>query len=344
MAIFFIILAFLLLSQLPKFLSARQESIRLEKKKEELRLEKARKVRIEFLNPSCKHGVAGAKNHIQLCPKCLTDHSIKLEKDANLLRLDNKREESRIQRIKDIERINSEQLREDRRLSKAISSYDTEKIIELVDINFLRVIDPKEFEIFTSNIFRAKGYKSNNTTYSGDFGIDVFLEKENELILVQCKRNNISNRVGRPVVQQLFGNIHDYKMKNPNNIEVSGMIVTTSSLTKEAEEWLKDKPIKIIDSISLIKIFKEVVHLKNPLFDEYVISLFQNYEIDEELVRNNLLSQIPKSLCPKCSDIVKTSITKKIYRTWCINPNCDYEPVFYKFDREKHKKSYRKYY
>lgn len=301
------------------------------------RIEEAKK------NAPCKHGTVGAKLNPKVCRFCtneiyieeqrrIAEEKARAEKDA-------KREKARLQRIKDIERVNREKELESERINNVKNSFTPEKLIEIVDIHFLRIISPEDFEVLTMKMFEAKGFRAERTSLVGDFGVDGFLWLQNNLILVQCKRNNAKNNVGRPVLQQLYGNIHDFRSKNPDKT-VSGLLVTSSSITKEAGDWIGDKPIQIINHKGLIELLKSVLLLNLKSFNDYIVDLVDKYKASEELIRKNISSSIPGSLCPKCSDLTKSSRRNGYHKTWCINPNCNYKTSFYYGSRKRY---YRRY-
>ena len=60
-------------------------------------------------------------------------------------------------------------------------------------------------------------------------------------IYIQAKRNDVSNTVGRPLLQTLVGAMQDVQ---------KGVFITTSSYTKEARKYAdkqQQKSLKIID-------------------------------------------------------------------------------------------------
>ena len=47
-------------------------------------------------------------------------------------------------------------------------------------------------------------------------------------------------------MQMLYGNICDFQNRHPA-LKVSGLLATTSSITNEANDWIKGKPIEVLD-------------------------------------------------------------------------------------------------
>lgn len=107
-------------------------------------------------------------------------------------------------------------------------------------------MDGIEFEHFVATIFRNKGYSVTETAASGDHGIDLFLRKNGEEELVQCKVRSTS-LVGEPIIRDFFGAIMNSKAKR-------GYFVTTSKFTNQAIAFSQGKPIILVDINMLVKI------------------------------------------------------------------------------------------
>ena len=98
--------------------------------------------------------------------------------------------------------------------------------------------------------------------------------------MVQCKRNSDSTTVGRPVFQQLYGNMYDYQEQNPQKV-VNCKVVTTGFITNQARSWIANKPkIEAIECNQLIKILKENILVNNEKFNNYLIDLLKKLKIN----------------------------------------------------------------
>lgn len=283
--------------------------------------------KIERETAPCRHGVEGAKFEIARCRLCAKEERERLEarrKEFDRLHeerraeleKDRLREEARLQRVHDLKRVQELINAENERIENVKESMSAQELFELSGIFFLRSLHPEDFEIFVSEMYKAKGWESETTQLTGDYGIDIFLRSGNELVLVQCKRNDARNRVGRPVLQALMGNVADYQSRENNKFNVRGLVVTTSSLTREAVSWTEGKPLGYIDEKNLIKILKEIIFSDNKDFRHYLVNLLQRYKVSSKLLARNIESNLPSNLCPKCSDLIEYNR--------CINPNCNY--------------------
>jgi restriction system protein len=94
---------------------------------------------------------------------------------------------------------------------------------------YLLGMDPFNFERHSMSFFHRAGLEAWATRKSNDFGVDGFAIHPDGLIIVQCKRNSIANKVGRPTIQQFKGVAEEQNAHR-------GYVVTTSAFTEEAIE------------------------------------------------------------------------------------------------------------
>lgn len=65
---------------------------------------------------------------------------------------------------------------------------------------------PKQFEEVVCHHFRQKGYQTELTSYTNDYGIDGFATKDNEKIAIQSKMyGGTTRKVNRQMVMELHG-------------------------------------------------------------------------------------------------------------------------------------------
>lgn len=162
-------------------------------------------------------------------------------------------------------------------------------------IQWVRVMNPDEFEKYTAWIFDKLGYKTKVVGRSHDQGIDVIAEKNNIKHYIQCKRYAKNNTVGVHYLRDFYGAIAD------KLTEGKAYFVTTSKFTLEAEKYVEDKPIELIDSFELIKYIRLAEKESS-----------EKYEINNKI-------------CPKCGGtlILRKGKYGKFYG--CSNyPECKY--------------------
>lgn len=111
------------------------------------------------------------------------------------------------------------------------------KILQELKLNpdLLYKIDPREFEKLVEHLLKKMGYNTFLTPKVKDGGKDILAkfsmpDGHEALCLVECKRYRPEKKVSIETVRGLFGIVNDDRA----NI---GMIVTTSSFTKDAIEF-----------------------------------------------------------------------------------------------------------
>lgn len=106
--------------------------------------------------------------------------------------------------------------------------------------NRFQIIDPKDFENFIARLFKDIGYDVKQTQYSGDFGADLILEKDYEIIAVQVKRYEQDNKAGVKEVNQTIAGNYYYKCRK-------AYLITTSGFTNQAKEIASKTGIELWD-------------------------------------------------------------------------------------------------
>jgi len=112
----------------------------------------------------------------------------------------------------------------------------------MLSTNFT-LMSPFDFENFVAKLFTAIGYKTELTNkIGGDYGVDVIAKKDEEIIVIQCKKYHESNYVGNREVQMLLGAMQLKGLKANK-----GILITTSNFTKQARLQAEDNPIELWD-------------------------------------------------------------------------------------------------
>ena len=104
-----------------------------------------------------------------------------------------------------------------------------------------------EFERLQAR-FRDMGYKANLTSKTGDYGADLLIEKNNELIIVQAKRYN--NTVGVKAIQEAISAQSFYDAAR-------SLVITNNYFTKNAKIMAAKCNVRLIDRDSLYKLIKK---------------------------------------------------------------------------------------
>lgn len=105
-------------------------------------------------------------------------------------------------------------------------------------------MDGVGFERELGGLFRAMGYGVRRTPTSGDQGVDLVLRKNGVTIVVQCKAHK--NVVGPAVARELFGSMVAFRAK-------AAILACTGGFTKGVHEFVKGKPIRLLDASAIAK-------------------------------------------------------------------------------------------
>lgn len=111
-------------------------------------------------------------------------------------------------------------------------------------------ISPNNFEKAIEELFTFMGYSVTRVGGSGDGGVDLRGRNSStgEKVIIQCKR--YKGNVGIGTIRDFYGAfIHSKSDK--------GFVVTTSTFTKESRNWVRDKPIELIDGEKLSRLMMQ---------------------------------------------------------------------------------------
>ena len=103
----------------------------------------------------------------------------------------------------------------------------------------LKAMTPVEFEGWVGARFRDLGYRVKTTAVTGDHGVDLVARRDNEKVIIQCKRYR-DTAVGEPTMRDLYGTMQHESADH-------AYLATTGYLTPAAISWARGKPIEIWD-------------------------------------------------------------------------------------------------
>lgn len=104
--------------------------------------------------------------------------------------------------------------------------------------------DGKTFETYLNVVFKERGYKVFQTSYTKDYGADLVVEKNGIKTVIQAKR--YQTNVGIKGVQEVVAAIKHYQCDK-------AMVITNSHFTKAAVELAKSNQVELWDRELLVK-------------------------------------------------------------------------------------------
>ena len=131
------------------------------------------------------------------------------------------------------------------KFNAAVRAYELEQARRQAE--YWSLISPTRFEYEIANLFRRHGFAASVTSQSGDQGIDIIMHMDDEEVIVQCKRHG--KPVGPAVARELYGALIASGAQ-------SAFLVCPSGFTKGVIEFVRDKPITLLDIDGILKLAK----------------------------------------------------------------------------------------
>lgn len=130
---------------------------------------------------------------------------------------------------------------------------------------------PEEFEKWVANRYESKGYETQLTPSSHDYGVDIFAEKEGESIAIQVKMyGQGSRKIVRKMIFELFGAQHFFGC-------TGAVIAATGEITPDALEACKKLGIEYLQfdatDVTLIENSKAQAISFDSIWETYVMPL-----------------------------------------------------------------------
>ncbi|MGA3160773.1 MAG: restriction endonuclease [Terracidiphilus sp.] len=144
---------------------------------------------------------------------------------------------------------------------------------------------PQQFEDAIAQLFRTLKYEVKQTPPSNDGGKDAILFKDGKKYLVECKRYNSDNSIGRPDIQKFVAAMHDEEA-------VGGFYVNTGKFSSGAKKYADEHDILLYDAFT------------------FPTLVLQAYPIPEELTS-------AKTMCLECGAVVDVMVADRTAATIC---------------------------
>lgn len=126
------------------------------------------------------------------------------------------------------------------------------------------LIDAYEFEALTATVFEKKGYTTFLTTKSNDNGVDVICLKDNEIILIQCKKVRRLSSID--TIKDLLYAQNSYQTYIPGYRYKLAVATNSIEIPEKIREWNGIKIFNgdfIRNELNNHKIYKSEIDIKN---------------------------------------------------------------------------------
>ncbi len=107
-----------------------------------------------------------------------------------------------------------------------------------------------DYERYIGYRYETAGYKVSYTgaiDYLKDMGRDLICEKNDEVLIIQCKRWSVHKKIHEKHVFQLFGSTIHFKYKNPE-LTYKPILYTTTKLSDVASYCAEQLGVEIVES------------------------------------------------------------------------------------------------
>ncbi len=119
------------------------------------------------------------------------------------------------------------------------------------DIESIRSLTWKQFEELVGEAYRRQGYSVLENEGAGpDGGVDLWLRKDGNRYLVQCKQWK-TLKVGVKVVREMYGLVTAHQA-------AGAILITSGMFTQEAKTFARSKPLDLVEGQQLAAMIDSV--------------------------------------------------------------------------------------
>lgn len=112
----------------------------------------------------------------------------------------------------------------------------------------------RDYEMFIGHEYEQKGYK---VTYTGitdrleDKGRDLIAQKDNEILIIQCKNWSKYKEIHENHICQLFGTTVQYNIENNSLFKATPVFITSATLSETALKFAEYLGVQVIQNKKL---------------------------------------------------------------------------------------------
>jgi len=106
-----------------------------------------------------------------------------------------------------------------------------------------------DYERYIGYLYETQGYKVSYTgaiDYLKDMGRDLICQKDDEILVIQCKRWSVHKTIHEKHVFQLFGSTIQFKYKNPE-LTYKPILYTTTKLSEVAAYCAEQLGVSVVE-------------------------------------------------------------------------------------------------
>ena len=106
------------------------------------------------------------------------------------------------------------------------------------------------YECYVGYLYESKGYEVDycgNIKGVEDLGRDLICKKDNEVIIIQCKKWSKFKQIFEKHIFQFFGTVFEYKQKHPDKT-VKAAFYTSTQLSDLARDFAKEFKIELYEN------------------------------------------------------------------------------------------------
>jgi HJR/Mrr/RecB family endonuclease len=198
-------------------------------------------------------------------------------------------------------------------------------------------MSPRQFENAIAQVFRELGYEVKQTPYSNDGGKDAVVWKDGEKYLVECKRYEANNKIGRRDLQIFVAAMKEENAK-------AGYYVNTGRFASTAAAYAKENQIELYDRHRLPALINSAYPTREEIATASVMCLecgtVEHLPVDESpsasvcvnghAVTNEITTRLvcsgafaPSSFCERCGSDLRL-VNGRYRKFWVCSkyPRC----------------------
>ena len=158
-----------------------------------------------------------------------------------------------------------------------------------LSIGRIRALSWQQFEQLVSEAYRRQGYRvTERGGAQADGGIDLELRTSDKVLVVQCKHWK-AHAVGVALVRELYGAMVGAEAN-------AAVFVTSGNYTPDAIDFVRDKPIKLIDGRGLVEFLQGIVVAEHSA---------------QPSAASTSSAQVMAPTCPRCGSDMRKRVAKR---------------------------------